>query len=85
MSYNCDYFFVTAYGDESVGEFNAYHTIEGGFSFNELEDLEIFRALIVESFESLYGEGCVEVLTDIEKHNLIKQEASKMFGDGVGY
>ena len=46
-------FYVTSYGDPSVGINDAIWTVKGGFFFNSEEELEEFRKGLLELFESV--------------------------------
>jgi hypothetical protein len=65
-------FYITSYGDESVGIFNQTWRLDGDFYFDSREDLEEMRQKIKEAFE-VYADNLV-VETFEEYDTLLKQE-----------
>lgn len=76
-------FYITAYGDASVGMFDQTWKIDGDFYFEDQEHLEEMRQKIKEAFE-VYTEN-LAVQTAEEITELIRQENELFNSDEFNY
>lgn len=76
-------FYITSYGDESVGIFNQTWQLDGDFYFDSQEDLEKMREKIKETFE-IYADN-LAVQTFEEYNNLLEQQNELFKTDELNY